>query len=85
MATPLDTVSNTMSAPDNHAHSPRSSSDVEEAPWMKEKSREELSDLLTKADDIIRVREQGEFFEPFLLHARFYIYCSPRLSRQSSP
>jgi len=29
---------------------------------MKEKSREELSELLTKADGIIRERERGEFF-----------------------
>lgn len=29
--------------------------------WMNEKSREELSDLLVKADDLIKERENGEY------------------------
>ena len=34
---------------------------VEEMSWMKERSREELTDLLTKAENIIRERENREW------------------------
>lgn len=33
---------------------------TEDLEWMNEKSREELSDLLVKADDIIKERENGK-------------------------
>lgn len=34
---------------------------TEDLEWMNEKSREELSDLLVKADDLIKERENGQF------------------------
>ena len=34
---------------------------VEEMSWMKERSREELTDLLTKAENIIKERENREW------------------------
>jgi hypothetical protein len=60
-STPLGTVSSSTSAPDVRSHNPRSLSEADDSSWMKEKSREELSELLTKADGIIRERERGEF------------------------
>lgn len=47
----------------------------EDLEWTNEKSREELSDLLVKADDIIKERENGKF-----QHNRVYIKIIQRYS-----
>lgn len=42
---------------------------MEDIEWMNERSREELTDLLVKADDLIKERENGTFITIHNKHA----------------
>jgi hypothetical protein len=47
--------------PVREGRSTHSGLNIDDMSWMKEQSREELADLLTKADNIIRERESREY------------------------